>query len=177
MNYIYQPSDDSYLLEKQIKRFARGKSFLDMGAGTGIQSLAAKSAHAKSILACDINSKSVAHLKSLGINSIKSNLFSKIKGKFDVIAFNPPYLPLDKREPKLSQLSTTGGRYGDEVLIKFIKQLPAHLNPDGFALIVVSSLTPINKILFLLKKLNLKHEILSSKKLFMEELFAWKIIQ
>jgi len=175
MSLIYQPAEDSYLLEEQVKKFAKGKSLLDMGAGSGIQSLAAKSAGASSVLAADINPEAVKHLKSLKINSIQSNLFAKVKGKFDIIAFNPPYLPRDKQEPKESQLATTGGKRGDEIIIKFIKSLKAHLVPQGFALIIISSLTPTDQILPLLKKLNLYHQVLSSKKIFMEELFVWKI--
>lgn len=175
MTFIYQPAEDSYLLEKEVKRFVKGKSFLDMGAGSGIQSKAAKSAGASSILAVDIDSESIAHIKSFGIHSIKSNLFQKVKGRFDIIAFNPPYLPRDKREPLSSQLATTGGKHGDEIILKFIKSLKSHLNPYGFALIVISSLTPKDKILSLLKKIKLNHSVLSSKKLFMEKLFVWKI--
>lgn len=177
MSSIYPPAEDSYLLEEQVKKFAKGKSFLDMGAGSGIQSKAAKSVHASSVLSCDINKSAVSHLKSLGINSVQSNLFQKIKIKFDIIAFNPPYLPRDKQEPKDSQLATTGGKRGDEIIIKFLKQSVKHLNPHGIILLVLSSLTPKNKILPLLKKLKLKYSVLSSKKMFMEELFVWKINQ
>jgi len=175
MSLIYQPAEDSYLLEEQVKKFAKGKSFLDMGAGSGIQSLAAKSAGASSVLAADINPEAVKHLKSLKINSVQSNLFAKVKGKFDIVAFNPPYLPRDKQEDKDSQLATTGGKRGDEIIIKFLKQSVKHLNPRGIILLVLSSLTPTDKILPLLSKLKLKHSVLSSRKLFMEELYVWKI--
>lgn len=172
---IYQPAEDSYLLEEQVKKLAKGKSFLDMGAGSGIQSKAAKSVHAKSILAADINPEAVKHLKSLKINSVQSNLFSKVKGTFDIIAFNPPYLPRDEQEPKDSQLATTGGKRGDEIIIKFLKQSVKHLNPNGIILLVLSSLTPKDKIIPLLHKLRLSHSILSSQKMFMETLEVWKI--
>lgn len=175
MKSFYQPAEDSYLLEEQVKKFAKGKSFLDMGAGSGIQSISAKLSNAKSVLAVDINPESVAHLKSIGILAIKSNLFSNIKGKFDLIAFNPPYLPRDKQEPKDSQLATTGGRRGDEIILKFLKQSVKHLNPHGIILLVLSSLTPTNNIIPLLHKLNLSHHVLSSQKLFMEELFVLRI--
>ena len=52
---IYFPREDSFLLEKEVKKYAKGKSFLDLGAGSGVQAKAAKQAGAKSILCADIN--------------------------------------------------------------------------------------------------------------------------
>jgi release factor glutamine methyltransferase len=172
---IYQPKEDSYLLEEQVKKFSNNKSVLDMGSGSGIQALAALSSGAKSILAADINPEVIEELKKKDIPVVKSDLFSRIKEKFDIIVFNPPYLPLDKREDKESSLTTSGGKKGDELIIKFLRQSVTHLNKKGFILLLISSLTPEDKILELLKKLNLNKSILSEKKFFMETLKVWKI--
>lgn len=174
---IYRPAEDSYLLAEQVKRFSRGKSFLDIGTGIGIQAEAAIEAHASAVLAIDINAEAIELLKSKKINALKSNLFSNLpkESKFDIIAFNPPYLPKDKLEDKESALTTTGGKKGDELILKFLKQAPSHLNKNGIILLLLSSLTPTDKINSLLKKLNLKSKIISRKKLFMEELFILKI--
>ena len=58
------------------------------------------------------------------IPSITSDLFDKIpkNKKFDIVAFNPPYLPEDKREDKESQLTTTGGKKGNEITLRFLKK-------------------------------------------------------
>ena len=118
---IYNPREDSFLLEKEVKKYAKGKSFLDMGAGSGIQAKAAQSAGAKSVLCADINKEAVKELKSLGFKAVKSDLFSNIKEKFDVISLNPPYLPEDKLEDKASRLATTGGKKGDEIILRFLR--------------------------------------------------------
>lgn len=172
---IYTPREDSFLLEKEIKKYAKGKSFLDLGAGSGIQSRAAKSAKAKSILSVDINKESLKELKSQGFKTIKSDLFSNIKERFDLIAFNPPYLPRDKREDKESALTTTGGKKGDEIIINFLKDVKKHLKTNGIILLVISSLTPRKKILKVLEKNSLNYEILSSQKFFFETIEVWKI--
>jgi release factor glutamine methyltransferase len=80
------------------------KIVLDIGSGSGIQAETALNSKAKSVLATDINPESIKLLRSKKINAINSNLFTKVKGKFDLIIFNPPYLPLDKREDKEAQL-------------------------------------------------------------------------
>lgn len=172
---IYSPAEDSYLLEKQVKRFSKNKNVLDIGAGSGIQALAAKKAGAKTVIASDISEHTIEHLKKLGLNAIKSNLLKNINGKFDLIIFNPPYLPEDKQEDKESQLSTTGGKKGDELILKFLKQSIKHLNKNGIILLLVSSLTPMEKIDKFIKKENLKKEVIDSTNLFMESLDILKI--
>ena len=172
---IYEPKEDSFLLEKAVRKYSKGKSFLDMGSGSGIQAKAALENKAKSVLAADISEEAVRNLKKQKISAIKSDLFSKIKDKFDIIALNPPYLPEDAREDKESQLATTGGKKGDEIILKFLKQAKSHLNKKGIILLVVSSLTPKRKILELLMKQNLKKEAILSEKFFFETLEVWKI--
>ncbi len=165
---IYQPAEDSYFFADFLKKeFGKSKisSYLDMGTGSGILSeTALKFLDKKNILATDINPSAIKLLKQKKINAIESNLFEKIKGKFDLITFNAPYLPLDSREPNSSQLATTGGKRGDEISLKFLKQVGNFLNKDGKVFLLISSLTPIRRI----KKFNPK--IVARKKIFMEEL-------
>jgi len=167
---IYEENDDSYLLLKHIKDYVKAKdSVLDLGTGSGI--LARESLkYTKNVLASDIQD-----LKFSDLKFIKSDLFQNIKGKFDLVIFNPPYLPKDKREDLESALSTTGGKYGYEILEKFLNKVKEHLNKDGKALIVFSSLTNKNKIDSLIKKNKLKFKCLETKKIFFEELYVYLI--
>ena len=84
--------------------------------------------------------------------------------KADIITFNAPYLPEDKHEPKSSRLETTGGKTGDEISLKFLKQAFNYLSHDGKIFLLISSQTPMDKI----KKFNPK--IVARKKIFFEEL-------
>jgi len=172
---IYPPSEDSHLIEQEVKKYALNKRVLDIGSGSGILARAAINAGAKSALASDINQESIKLLKKKKIPSIQSDLFSKIKGKFDLIIFNPPYLPQEKREDRESQLITTGGKKGDEIIIKFLHQAPSYLNKNGIILILLSSLTQRKRILVLIKKQNLKKRKIAEKNLFMEKLEVWRI--
>jgi len=172
---IYQPAEDSYFLSGAIKKFVKEKNVtvLEIGSGSGIQlqTLFDVGIKKQNIFGCDTNSKAVEHCKKLGFNCIKSNLFSKIKGKFDLIVFNPPYLPEDKYD-KLPD--TTGGKKGDETILKFIKKLKSHLKKNGECFLLLSSHTPMQRINKFLK--NYKSKIIAKKKLFQEELFIYKII-
>ncbi|MFH1456310.1 MAG: HemK2/MTQ2 family protein methyltransferase [archaeon] len=166
---IYEPSEDSFLLQKYVLKYAKGK-VLDMGTGSGLQALTALK-KTKDVLAVDINKEAIKHVKEKGVKVIQSDLFSKVKGKFDLIIFNPPYLPEETLEDKESQLITTGGKKGYEVLEKFLVQAKKHLNENGQILIVFSSQGGDVKKIF--KKLKYKFEVLEEKSLFFEKLTVY----
>ena len=55
---VYEPAEDSYLLQKFVKKLVKGK-VLDMGTGSGIQALSVKG----DVLAVDINPEAVEKCK------------------------------------------------------------------------------------------------------------------
>lgn len=175
MKSIYQPAEDSYLLQSLISKYSEGKSVLDIGTGSGILAETALRNKASSVLACDISSEVIKELKAKKFPVIKSNLFSKISKKFDLILFNPPYLAKDIDEPKSSRLATTGGNSGDEIIIRFLKESPNYLNKNGIILLLLSSLTPRKRILEVLKSSKLKYKKVAEKKIFFEILEVWEI--
>src|SRR3989338_3085739 len=85
---IYEPQEDSFLLSKYVEKYASGR-VLDLGSGSGILAEAALM-KTKDVLAVDINKETVKLLKKRNINAKYSDLFSNIKGRFDLIIFNPP---------------------------------------------------------------------------------------
>ncbi|MDD5651131.1 MAG: methyltransferase [Candidatus Nanoarchaeia archaeon] len=168
---IYEPSDDSFLLRKYVLEYSKGK-VLDMGCGSGILAEAALT-KTKDVLATDINKNAVNLCIKKGINAIESDLFQKVKGKYDLIIFNPPYLPEDKKEPKDSALITSGGKKGYELLDKFLLESKKHLKKSGNILFVCSSLTgDVEKII---KKHKYKFKKLETQKLFFEHLYVYKV--
>jgi release factor glutamine methyltransferase len=119
---IYEPKEDSFLLQKYVKKFASEKSVLDMGTGSGIQAEAAMDAMAEHVLAVDIDVKSVDKLSTRDYEVRRSDLFSRVDEKFDLIIFNPPYLPQNPDEDSESARATTGGVKGDEIMLDFLNQ-------------------------------------------------------
>ena len=180
MPEIYQPQEDSYLmsenLRKEIPKLLKQNpqlKFLEIGAGSGINLVAAKESgiKAENILGCDMNKDAVKHCQELGFNCVKSDLFSKIKGKFGIIAFNPPYLPRDINEPNGSRINTTGGAKGNELAIKFLKQSKKHLNKDGRIFLITSSLS--SEIDF--EKQGYKFREIGSTNMFFEKIYLWEL--
>ena len=175
MSIIYEPAEDSHLIYREVKKLSKDKKVLDMGTGSGILAIGAKRGGAIEVLAADINEKAVEAVNKKGIKAVVSDLFSNITGKFDLIIFNPPYLPEDPREDKESSLITTGGKRGDEITLKFLEKADKYLYPRGEILILVSNLTSLKRIEEVIEKKGYSKRVLASEKLFYEELFVWKL--
>ncbi len=174
MKEIYLPAEDSFLLsdiiEKEIMKLSDKKEIktLEIGCGSGIQlqTMFKSGIRKTNISSCDINSEAVKHCKNLGFSSIKSDLFEKIKGKFDLIVFNPPYLPSHKYD---NERDTTGGKNGSETINKFLRQAKKHLAKSGKIFLLASSLTKG------IKWGTWKKKILGKKKLFFERLYVYEL--
>ena len=177
---IYQPEQDSYLLEREVKKFLsnlknKNIKILDMGSGSGIQALACIKAGIpkNNILCADINKEAITKLKEQNLNAVHTDLFSKIKGKFDLIIFNAPYLPENKYD---KQPDTTAGKKGNEIIIKFLKQAKAHLEKGGAILLLFSSLSKPEQILKQADVLGYKFEQLAEENAGMfEKLFVYEL--
>lgn len=175
---VYQPAEDSYLMQEILKKeipimLEKNPELkvLEIGSGSGIhlETLFKLGLKKENIFSVDINKKAVAHCNLLGFNCIQSNLFENLKDKFDLIVFNPPYLPEDYREPCESKIATTGGKNGCEVINKFLEQAKNYLEPNGKIFLITSSLTKN------INWLNYTKKQLGCEKLFFEELCIWEV--
>lgn len=165
----YEPAEDSALLEKHVKNLSHGK-VLDIGTGSGIQAFAAK--NAKTVTASDIDPNCKASFANSKIKFVQSDLFSNIKGKFDTIIFNPPYLPED---PRVKDITLDGGKKGHELIGRFLSQVNSHLKPEGIILMVISSLTGREKVEKLVAARMLEYAELEKQRIFFEDLHVWLI--
>lgn len=170
---MYEPREDSFLMLKAIKQFAKGHC-LDIGTGSGILAYEAnKLVNVKSIMAIDIDKESIDYTeKKYNIKVIKSDMFEKVKGKFDTIIINPPYLPKDK---DLEDKTIFGGEKGFEYIEKFLGNAKKYLAKDGIILLLFSSLTNKEKIKQIIRNNNLKYEQVEYLKLDFEELYVYLI--
>lgn len=169
---IYEPREDSYLLEGNIKEHSKGR-VLDMGTGTAI--LAAEAAnYADEVVAADINPEAInkGREKYKNIEFVESDLFSNIKGTFNLIIFNPPYLPDDERAP---DIALDGGPRGYELIERFLKKAMKYLKQDGKMLLLFSSLSKKEKINKILKQNKYTYKEIDHKKLDFEELYVYLI--
>jgi len=174
---VYEPAEDTFQLLEAIK-IKKCDSVLELGTGCGIIALEC-SRRGANVVCTDINPHAVDitkhnYLKNKSflngkIDVRRGDLFSAVKSdeKFDVIIFNPPYLPTESDE-KIGgsgwfDVATDGGKDGLFLTRKFIKQVAKHLNEKGHAYFVFSSLSDRKKLDKCLSKSKLKSEVVLSR--------------
>ncbi|MBN1544444.1 methyltransferase [Candidatus Woesearchaeota archaeon] len=182
---IYEPAEDSFLIQKEVKRLARGR-VIDMGTGSGILAeTALKSKRVRSVLGVDIKKEAVErcrqNIKGRKANFIVSDLFSKVPKPrtkaqlFDTIIFNPPYLP--EQEGELWELKTNiaGGKHGYEIIGRFLEGVNDYLAPDGIVLLLFSTITGKMKVDALISQHMMDYEQLNKLNISFEQLYVYRL--
>jgi release factor glutamine methyltransferase len=149
---VYEPAADTELLVRSI-RFREGERILEIGTGTGLVAIHCAK-HGGLVTATDVCTEALDLARdNAGANAVEvdlreGDLFDPVEGAFDVIIFNPPYLPTDPEDLTDSPLDTAldGGPGGTEITLKFLQRLPEFLEPGGRAYLVVSSLQAMDRI-------------------------------
>ncbi len=171
MTLIYAPSEDTFLMLEALTKKLKDKysKILEVGVGSGYILEKLQSKGFKNISGVDINPEAIEISKEKNLNVKESNLFSKVNGKFDVIFFNPPYLPEDQDEDKESKLTTTGGKEGSEIINKFLNEAKKYLSKNAKIYLLTSSLTKN------IDWKDYKKTLIAEKKLFFEKLEVWEL--
>ena len=99
----------SLVLKKELCQIKYKKKYLDMGCGQFaiLGQFFKKINSSSNVTSVDIYEKFVenslhnSELNKSNIQIKKSNLFSNIDEKFDLISFNPPYVPSSQKKDKL----------------------------------------------------------------------------
>jgi len=172
---IYEPRDDSFLMIDAIGHIPlNGRSVLDMGTGSGILGLYC-ALHGAKVTASDIDQAAIDQVgraaEALGvqIDLRLSDLFCDIPNRFELILFNPPYLP----SVGVNDRSVDGGPAGTRLVDRFLEELPRNLDPKAEALLLLSSLNDPASVQ--LRHRNLEFSSIATKSLFFEELQVLRV--
>ena len=172
---IYRPRDDSFLMIDAIGHIPlNGRSVLDMGTGSGILGLYC-ALHGAKVTASDIDQAAIDQVgraaEALGvqIDLRLSDLFCDIPNRFELILFNPPYLP----SVDVNDRSVDGGPAGTRLVDRFLEELPRHLDPKAEALLLLSSLNDPASVQ--LRHRNVEFSTVATKSLFFEELQVLRV--
>ncbi|MEM5804592.1 MAG: methyltransferase [Candidatus Aenigmatarchaeota archaeon] len=167
---VYEPAEDSVLAADYLAGL-RPKKALDMGSGSGILAIVLAK-NGADVTAVDIDPLAVeATARNAEANGVKvkvaeSDLFRNVKGKFDLIVFNAPYI----REKRGEGNKAWAGGEGLEIIRRFIAGAPKHLEKGGYIMLVISSLTGQDEVMGMLGKTGLKAGVVAEKKVAWEKL-------
>ncbi len=171
--HVYPPSEDTLLLLDHVR--CRG-DVLEMGSGNGLIAIECAKKGAK-VTAVDIDEQAINHIKKIAemenveILTIRSNLFENVRGKYDVIIFNPPYLPGDA-ENMIDLQWAGGGEFGDETILQFLKDAKNYLKDKGEIFMVLSSFNRLHKI----KMRGYEMEKLGEMKLAFHSIYVYRLV-
>jgi release factor glutamine methyltransferase len=174
---VYTPEADTYLLlEAAFKEIRPGDSLLEIGTGSGYISAALK--EVADVIATDINPHAVYAAKQMGVEVVRTDLVSGLRGPFDLVIFNPPYLPtLDgERIDDWLEYALDGGLNGRAVIERFAEEVGHVLAAGGRVLLLISSLTGIDKTIDIFERVGYLVEIVERRQVFDEELLVLKCI-
>jgi release factor glutamine methyltransferase len=141
--HVYPVREDTHLLlEAAGEEIRPSDRVLEVGVGSGYiaHQLQGRAAW---IVATDINPHAVRKAKEEGIDVLRTNLMAGICGSFDLVLFNPPYLPTrpEERIEDWLEYALDGGPSGREVIARFAEQVVSILAVQGRILLLISSLT------------------------------------
>ena len=150
---------------------------LDMGTGSGVCAVIA-ARRARRVVAVDLNPEAV---RCAGINALLNHLEHKVDvrhgdlfgpvraERFDIILFNPPFLlgtPHDDRDRAWRS---------NDVAERFAAGVGAHLKPDGFALVLLSTFGDAPVFLEEFRKRGCAVSVLARRRFVNETLAVFKI--
>ncbi|WOX55874.1 MULTISPECIES: HemK2/MTQ2 family protein methyltransferase [unclassified Methanoculleus] len=145
---VYPPAEDSALLLRAALREVRPTDrVLEVGTGSGYVA-AGFSGRASAVVATDINPHAVASARTRGLTTVRTDLFAGLSGPFDLVLFNPPYLPTapGERIDDWLEYALDGGPTGRVTIERFVADVGRVLSPFGRVLLLVSSLTGLDEV-------------------------------
>ncbi len=175
---IYQPAEDTFLLLEAARKEAKpDDSAIEIGCGSAIISREI-SPLVKSIIATDINPHAARKAQESGVASIRADLFRGINAKFDLVIFNPPYLPTsdEERVEGWINFALDGGAFGRDTISVFLRDLKHHLNPGGRALLLISSLSGPLEVERIARSAGLDVAVVASERYFFEQLSVIRLM-
>ena len=139
---VYQPAEDSFLLLRAASREIRPSDrVLEVGTGSGY----VLSGLFPCFLAVgtDINPHAARISYDRGLRVVRTYFAAGLRQVFDLVLFNPPYLPTrpDERIEDWLEAALDGGPDGREVIGRFLDTIGGVMTPKGRILLLISSLT------------------------------------
>jgi release factor glutamine methyltransferase len=147
---VYQPAEDSALLADVATSIVDPDDVvLDVGTGSGFVAERIAEETGARVVGSDLNPHACRRARKRGVPVVRGDLIQPfVDGAFDVVTFNPPYLPT---EPETEwddwmEVALSGGETGLAVVEPFLASVRRVLAPDGVVLLLASSLAGVETV-------------------------------
>lgn len=147
---VYPPAEDSELLARTaVDRIQGADRVLDVGTGSGHVAARVVAETGAQVVGSDLNPHACRRARERGLAVVRADLLSPFRGEaFDVVLFNPPYLPIpaDHERDDWFERALSGGESGRRVVAPFLAEVRRVLAPGGRAFLLVSTLTGLEAV-------------------------------
>ena len=178
---IFHPAyffSTKFLLQYLLKIEVTGKTFLELGAGNGLISMAIAKRGAL-VTSTDISTKVIEHLKensrenNVDLTIIQSDLFDQVPEQlFSIIAINPPYYPKTPRN-EFEQAWYCGENF--EYFEKLFRELPNYHGDKSQVLMVLSEECDLKHIRSIAAKNGYDLNLREKKRIYWEMNYIFEI--
>lgn len=175
---VYQPEADTYLLlSAAVDEVKPGDRVLEVGTGSGL--IAAAVGKVAPVTATEINAHAAVCARRAGVEVVRCDLISALRDPFDLIIFNPPYLPTapDERIDDWLEYALDGGADGRETIARFAADVGSVLAPGGRILLLLSSLTGLEEVKGLFAGHGYSGDVVRQEKVEDEVLYVLRILR
>lgn len=147
---VYEPAEDSRLLAETVaEHLDTPGRLLDVGTGTGYVGARIRDEMNGRIVGVDLNPHACRRARENGVDAVRGDLTEPFRAdSFDVVVFNPPYLPTTPESERADWLAValSGGESGRTVIEQFLADLARILSPDGVAFLLVSTYAGVEEV-------------------------------
>lgn len=177
---VYQPAEDSALLaETVIGGVDSTDLVLDVGTGSGFVARRIRDGTGATVVGSDLNPEACRRAASNGVPIVRGNLLSPFQaGSFDVVCFNPPYLPTppDEEWGDWMESALSGGEDGRAAIEPFLDDVGRVLTETGVAFLLVSTLTGPDEVRDYAVDAGLDTEIVAEESHPFEKLLVFRLV-
>ncbi len=152
---------------------------LDVGTGCGLIAINLSRAGCPFVVGTDVSLHAIqcarANARTLAprVRFVLTDLFSGLRGSFDLVTFNPPYLPVEGGG--IEHTSWAGGKQGRNLIDPFIRGVSRHLSMHGSALLVQSSLNLLDLSRAIAAEAGLGMAVVAQESFFFEKLYVVRL--
>ncbi len=174
---VYQPEADTWLLLGAARGEVKpGERVLEVGTGSAV--IAGAMGKEAEVIATDINPHATVCAQRAGISVVRCNLMDAVRGPFDLVLFNPPYLPTEPNErlDDWFEYALDGGRNGRETIEHFAADVGRVLAPRGRILLLVSSLTGPEEVKDIFYRTGFSVFVIQQERIEAEVLYVFRIV-
>lgn len=195
---VYEPAEDTYLLMDALQAEAprlRALSpaiCLEIGSGSGAvtSSLCAslRLAVPALFLCVDINPRAAATTRATCAHNgvrpfdmvradLAQPLCDRLRGRVDVLVFNPPYVPTPPDEVGTERIEAAwaGGERGREVIDRLLPAIGPLLSPTGSFYLLLEAANDVDELRERLRALGLGAELVLARRARNERLSVWRV--